>query len=176
MQLSGVKHEVRESREVEERRKQLCRWETKRLIKRGEIAPQPCEKCGEEKGQAHHEDYSDPRRLRWLCKSCHIVHHGIERRKIRRAGKRNTAFDGEWLRVGEAAQLAGLKVYELRHLANTLPEVRPITTRGGHRRFSRAAVEFATRLRRLTREDGYARMTALDILRDERVPLEQGAA
>lgn len=165
-QLSGVKV-PRETREAERRRKNLCRWETRRLIARGEIAKQPCERCGEQKAQAHHEDYSDPRLIHWLCVSCHLGQHGNERRKQRRAGKINTAFDGRWVGIGEAAQLAGLKVHELRYLADTLPECKPLTTRGGHRRFSRAAVECAARFKAL-RGEGYAPDAALEMLRAER--------
>ena len=46
----------------------------KRLIK------QPCEICGEEKVQAHHEDYSKPLEVRWLC----IKHHNERHVELRR--------------------------------------------------------------------------------------------
>ena len=39
----------------------------------------PCEKCGCEKSEAHHEDYSKPLEVNWLCKK----HHG-EADKARR--------------------------------------------------------------------------------------------
>lgn len=40
---------------------------------------QPCEKCGASKSQAHHDDYSKPLEVRWLCVSCHAGHHLRER-------------------------------------------------------------------------------------------------
>jgi hypothetical protein len=35
-------------------------------IRNGSIVRQPCEVCGE-KAQAHHDDYSKPFEVRWLC-------------------------------------------------------------------------------------------------------------
>lgn len=52
-------------------------------IRRGKVKRLPCEKCGEE-GQAHHDDYSKPFEIRWLCKLHHDeLHYGemIERKK-----------------------------------------------------------------------------------------------
>ena len=44
-------------------------------IKKGLINPQPCEVCGEEKSQAHHDDYSKPLEVRWLCNKHHRQWH-----------------------------------------------------------------------------------------------------
>jgi len=41
-----------------------------RAIKKGEIVRQPCEECGS-KAEAHHDDYSKPLAVRWLC----VLHH-----------------------------------------------------------------------------------------------------
>jgi len=51
---------------------------TKRVAmqrKRGRITAQPCEVCGEQKVQAHYEDYEKPNEVRWLCLSCHGREH-----------------------------------------------------------------------------------------------------
>ena len=41
------------------------------------VPPSECEKCGEDRLQidAHHEDYSRPLDVKWLCRSCHKEIH-----------------------------------------------------------------------------------------------------
>lgn len=48
-------------------------------IKAGRMTRLKCEECGDPKSQAHHEDYSKPLQVRWLCPKC----HGKEHRKPR---------------------------------------------------------------------------------------------
>lgn len=50
----------------------------RRLIKLGMITRQPCERCGNGNGCAHHPDYSKPFDVVWLCQS----HHAEEHRKL----------------------------------------------------------------------------------------------
>ena len=38
-----------------------------RAKKRGDLVSQPCEACGDEIAEAHHEDYAKPLEVRWLC-------------------------------------------------------------------------------------------------------------
>lgn len=58
-----------------------ARWKLRREIVQGRIVRQPCEKCAEPKAHAHHEDYSKPLDVRWLCRKC----HGLEHRKYKLA-------------------------------------------------------------------------------------------
>lgn len=44
-------------------------------VKTGKIIRKPCDVCGSMKSQAHHEDYSKPLEVRWLCDSHHKAHH-----------------------------------------------------------------------------------------------------
>lgn len=44
-------------------------------IKLGKLTRKPCEKCGEPKSHAHHDDYSRPLDVKWLCRKCHGNHH-----------------------------------------------------------------------------------------------------
>jgi ribosomal protein S27AE len=58
-----------------------ARWQTQDAIKRGKLIRQPCTQCGELKSEAHHDDYSKPLDVRWLCKKCHsVVHRGMRKR------------------------------------------------------------------------------------------------
>lgn len=41
----------------------------------GRLIKQPCEVCGDQKSQAHHEDYSKPLDVMWLCHKHHIALH-----------------------------------------------------------------------------------------------------
>lgn len=50
-----------------------------RALNQGKIAKQPCEICADPKVDAHHDDYSQPLRVRWLCRSHHNrLHAGGE--------------------------------------------------------------------------------------------------
>ncbi len=47
----------------------------------GKIQRQPCEVCGTtKKVQAHHDDYSKPLAVRWLCRKHHREFHGLQRK------------------------------------------------------------------------------------------------
>lgn len=46
--------------------------------KLGLLTPQPCEECGSPKSEAHHDDYSRPGEVRWLCRRHHRIHHANE--------------------------------------------------------------------------------------------------
>lgn len=41
----------------------------------GRMVKMPCEICGKEKAEAHHDDYSRPLDVRWLCRSHHMQWH-----------------------------------------------------------------------------------------------------
>lgn len=41
-------------------------------LRAGRLVKQPCRFCGETKVQAHHEDYSKPLDVIWVCFKCHI--------------------------------------------------------------------------------------------------------
>ncbi len=40
-------------------------------IQAGRLVRQPCQECGEVRSEAHHEDYSKPLEVIWLCKPHH---------------------------------------------------------------------------------------------------------
>jgi len=43
----------------------------------GNISEQPCEYCGSLKVVAHHDDYSKPLNIRWLCQAHHKQWHAL---------------------------------------------------------------------------------------------------
>lgn len=44
-------------------------------IRGGRMTRQPCEVCGKEQAHAHHDDYSKPLDVRWLCTTHHAEWH-----------------------------------------------------------------------------------------------------
>lgn len=50
-----------------------------KAIAKGELTRQPREKCAAPGADAHHDDYSKPFEIRWLCRSCHSQEHADER-------------------------------------------------------------------------------------------------
>jgi len=46
-----------------------------RAIKKGFLIKQPCEVCGNDKVDAHHEDYTQPLKVMWLCRLHHMRLH-----------------------------------------------------------------------------------------------------
>jgi hypothetical protein len=43
--------------------------------RQGRLKPQPCEQCGSKKSHGHHDDYTKPLEVRWLCIGCHAQKH-----------------------------------------------------------------------------------------------------
>lgn len=60
------------------RERKLARMATNTAIRQGVIVPQPCEVCGATNAEAHHDDYSKPLNVRWLCKPHHEEHHRMQ--------------------------------------------------------------------------------------------------
>jgi ribosomal protein S27AE len=50
-----------------------------RAVRRGDLARQPCERCGTtDNVEAHHDDYDRPLEVRWLCRRHHVDEHTAE--------------------------------------------------------------------------------------------------
>ena len=46
-----------------------------RHVRAGNLRAKPCENCGAVKTVAHHDDYSTPLDVMWLCQACHKARH-----------------------------------------------------------------------------------------------------
>ena len=49
-------------------------------LRNGSLEKEPCEECGDIKVHAHHDDYSRPLDVRWLCHEHHMQKHDMEAR------------------------------------------------------------------------------------------------
>jgi hypothetical protein len=50
-------------------------WTVGNAIRSGKLRPLPCSVCGASKTHAHHEDYSKPLKVIWLCPKHHMQKH-----------------------------------------------------------------------------------------------------
>jgi ribosomal protein S27AE len=57
------------------RHKIRAQHQTRAHVLRGRLKKQPCEVCGSTSVQAHHDDYTRPLDVRWLCVKHHNEHH-----------------------------------------------------------------------------------------------------
>lgn len=55
--------------------KVAARESVRLAVQSGRLTKEPCVKCGAPKTHGHHEDYSKPLDVVWLCKDCHAARH-----------------------------------------------------------------------------------------------------
>lgn len=78
--LGGVSTDnMRYRRRQQERNpvQEAARHAVKLAKRSGLLVRQPCEVCGADKAHAHHDDYSKPLEVRWLCSVHHDEHHRL---------------------------------------------------------------------------------------------------
>lgn len=63
------------ARDPDRRERHEARWAVRHAIAAGRLVRQPCEVCGEAKVDGHHDDYSQPLAVRWLCRTHHREWH-----------------------------------------------------------------------------------------------------
>lgn len=61
--------------------KTKAHWTVQNALRNGKLIKQPCEICGKDKTHAHHDDYSQPLCVKWLCHTCHVDTHHPHRHK-----------------------------------------------------------------------------------------------
>lgn len=57
--------------------KARTRWLVDNAVRRGKLVKLPCQVCGDPKSEGHHEDYSKPLDVVWLCRIHHKELHRI---------------------------------------------------------------------------------------------------
>ena len=62
---------------AERLRRKKAREILNHYLRDNHISRKPCEICGAEKSEAHHDDYDKPLEIRWLCFKCHREWHKI---------------------------------------------------------------------------------------------------
>jgi len=68
--------EYQQARRLREPQKYKAREMVGNAVRDGRLFRQPCQVCGETDSEAHHEDYSKPLDVMWLCFVHHREHHG----------------------------------------------------------------------------------------------------
>lgn len=91
-------------KEEEARRKQRAREAVSRAVAAGRLVRQPCEKCGGSRVQAHHDDYSKPLDVRWLCPKDHNeLHRMILAERANLPCRRDGGFFYPWSFISSTA-------------------------------------------------------------------------
>lgn len=67
----------------------------------------------------------------------------------------NALPDKQFFKIGEAAEIIGVKTHVLRYWETEFPSIRPLKTRGAHRMYRRADVEMLGVIHRLLHLEGY---------------------
>lgn len=70
-------------------------------------------------------------------------------------GRSRSLPDKLYFKIGEVAELVGVKAHVLRYWETEFSALRPKKTRGAHRHYSRGDVELAMLLRRLLHDEGF---------------------
>lgn len=73
--LSAYEYKVRSEARFPEKAKARDLLFT--ALRRGKMVRMPCEVCGDPNSHGHHEDYTKPYDVRWLCKTHHNEAHGL---------------------------------------------------------------------------------------------------
>jgi DNA-binding transcriptional MerR regulator len=63
--------------------------------------------------------------------------------------------DRQFFKIGEAAEIVGVKTHVLRYWETEFPSIKPLKTRGAHRMYRRADVELLCVIHKLLHHEGY---------------------
>ena len=79
------RHRATHPLSVEQKLKDNCRSYAQVYLKRGKIPRLPCVTCASPQSQMHHEDYTKPLTIVWMCRTCWVKSHQKPFAKSRRA-------------------------------------------------------------------------------------------
>lgn len=74
----------------------------------------------------------------------------------------------QFFKIGEVAQIAGVKPHVLRHWESEFPQLSPKKTRGAHRHYSRRDLDLILEIKRLLKDEGYSMEGAKQRIRELR--------
>lgn len=82
VEMDTKRNIARFAENADQKMKQTCRLLTLAAIRKGVLSYLPCEVCGvdDDTVEAHHDDYSKPLQIRWLCSWHHAEHHKNEKK------------------------------------------------------------------------------------------------
>ena len=80
--------------------------------------------------------------------------------------RRTQLPDKLFFKIGEVADIVGVKPHALRYWETEFPALRPKKTRGAHRQYSRKDVELAMLIRQLLHDEGFTIPGARKRIRD----------
>lgn len=75
-EYTKAKRKSWDSLNPEQKRRSNARAYANVYLRRGKLKRLPCEVCGAW-AQMHHDDYSKPLEVRWLCRRHHGHHHAV---------------------------------------------------------------------------------------------------
>jgi ribosomal protein S27AE len=70
-----LRSEITRAWRAEDKRRAAAHNAVAKAIVKGLLEKKPCERCGNEKSLAHHDDYDFKLDVMWLCQPCHKQRH-----------------------------------------------------------------------------------------------------
>jgi hypothetical protein len=69
------RHRATHPLSADQKLKDNCRSYAQVYLKRGKIQRLPCVTCASPQSQMHHEDYTKPLAIVWMCRPCWVKSH-----------------------------------------------------------------------------------------------------
>jgi DNA-binding transcriptional MerR regulator len=83
-------------------------------------------------------------------------------------GRGDASIDKRFYKIGEVAEIAGVKPHILRYWESEFTQLNPKKTRGAHRHYSRRDLDLVMEIKRLLQDEGYTVAGAKQRIREIR--------